>query len=139
MLEFFFSLYTYLFACTFLDEACQNYQNLTDGTRKYNYVTRNDPKCDSTLSGWYRFQGAAGTKLATTCPPVNRCNTHFPVWLSPDHPTVVEGKVIKQVCIHRDGSCCESSFNIQVKNCSSYYIYNLFYLGVCNTRYCSMD
>ena len=52
---FLFFLQTYLFACIFLDEACQNYQNLTDGTRKYDYITVN-PKCDDTLKlGWYRL------------------------------------------------------------------------------------
>ena len=31
-------------------------------------------KCDNTLNGWYRFQGAAGTKMVTTCPPMFRCD-----------------------------------------------------------------
>ena len=116
-----------------------NYSPLTDATRKYDYITV-DFNCDNTLKlGWYRFQGAAGTKMVTACPPANRCDTTFPVWLSGDHPTVAEGKVTREVCIHRSGNCCESSFFIQVKNCSSYYIYKLFFLGVCNTRYCSTD
>ena len=140
MLEFFFFvLYTYLFACIFLDEACQKYQNLTDGTRKYDHITVQS-KCDDTLIfGWYRFQGAAGTKVATTCPPVNRCDTSSPVWLNGKHPSVAEGTVQRNFCIHQIGNCCHSSFKVYVKNCSSYYMYKLFYPGVCNTRYCSTD
>ena len=115
-----------------------NYQNLTDGTRKHDYITKKS-KCDDTLFGWYRFQGAAGTKMVTTCPPVNRCDTTFPVWLSGDHPTMAEGKVARKLCIHKPGNCCYSSFKILVKNCSSYYIYRLFYVGDCDTRYCSSD
>jgi len=54
----------YLHICVFpLVDVChwRNYQNLTDAKRKYDYVTVN-LECDNTLNGWYRFQGAAGTK-----------------------------------------------------------------------------
>ena len=132
-------LFTYWFSNFFLVDICMNYQNLADGTRKYDHITVNS-KCDNTLTyGWYRFQGAAGTKMVTACPPVNRCDTTFPVWLNGDHPTMVESKVTRQICSYRFGDCCDSSYTILVKRCSSYYIYRLFFLGVCNTRYCSTD
>ena len=131
---FFLLINTYLFACIFLADECRNYQNLTDGTRKYDYVTVNS-KCDNKLNGWYRFKGAAGTKMVTTCPRKNRCDTHYPVWLSEDHPTVAEGTVTRKFCIHTDRGCCYSSVNIKVKNCSSYYIYNLVHTRLCSTRY----
>ena len=116
-----------------------NYQNLTDGTRKHDYITVNS-KCDDTLTyGWYRFQGAAGTKMATSCPPMYRCDTTFPAWLNGDHPTMAEGKVIRTGCMRSPGNCCTSSVRILVKNCSSYYIYKLSDPGYCNTRYCSTD
>ena len=107
----------------FLADICKSYQNLADGTRKYDYITVN-PKCDIALDGWYRFQGAARTKMVTTCPPDNRCDANFPVWLSGDHPTVAEGTVQRKVCIHRDEDCCHSWLFIKVKTCSSYYIYH---------------
>jgi len=119
-------------------DICKNYQTLTDATRKYDYVTQN-LKCDNTLNGWYRFQGAAGTKMVTTCPLKSRCDANFPAWLSDGHPTVAEGTVRRKVCINRFNVCCESSVYIQVKNCSSYYIYRLENPGVCDTRYCSTD
>jgi len=122
----------------FLVDICKNYQNLTDAERKHDYVTVNY-KCDDTLNGWYRFQGAAGTKMVTTCPPMNRCDTDFPAWLSEDHPTVAEGTVTRKVCIHWFEDCCERSVYIQVKNCGSYYIYKLFFPGICAARYCSTD
>jgi len=131
-------LFTYYPVCFFLVDICKNYQNLTDAERRYDYVTVN-PKCDNTLNGWCRFQGAAGTKMVTICPPIYRCDTSFPAWLSENHPTVAEGTVTRKVCIHRSGGCCKSSFFIQVKNCSSYYIYMLGNLGVCDARYCSTD
>ena len=114
-------LFTYWFSIFFLVDICMNCQNLADGTRKYDHITVNS-KCDNTLTyGWYRFQGAAGTKMVTACPPVNRFDTTFPVWLNGDHPTMAESKVKRQICIYRFGDCCDSSYTILVKRCSSYY------------------
>ena len=128
----------YLRIFIFPVDVCRHYQTLTDAKRKYDYVTVN-PECDETHSGWYRFQGAAGTKLVTKCPPKNRCDADFPAWLSEDHPTVAEGAVKREVCIHRFEKCCDVSFNIDVKNCGSYYVYKLLNPVVCDTRYCSTD
>jgi len=119
------------------DDVCMNYKNLTDAERKYDFVTQHD-ECDNTLNGWYRFQGAAGTKMVTTCPPEFHCDTAYPIWLNGRHPTIAEGKVTRNVCINKSG-CCYMSFPIQVKNCSSYYIYNFTPLGDCPARYCSTD
>jgi len=130
------NLRTYFFFL--LADVCKNYKNLTDAERKYDYVTVN-PKCDNTLNGWYRFQGAAGTKMVTTCPPMNVCDANFPAWLSEDHPTVAEGAVERKVCVHHFDGCCDKSAFIQVKNCGSYYIYYLKKLRHCNFRYCGTD
>jgi len=117
----------------------QNYQNLSDAERKHDYETQEgDGKCDETLNGWYRFRGAAGTKMLTTCPPLHRCDAAYPIWLSGGHPTVAEGKVTRNVCINKL-PCCKESFSIHVKNCSSYYIYKLGKPTGCPARYCSTD
>ena len=129
-------IFVYLFI--FLADVCMNYKNLTDKERKYDYKTVNG-KCDKTLNDWYRFQGAAGTKMVTTCPPIDRCGAKTPAWLNGSHPTVTEGTVKRKVCIKTDMDCCEKFFFIDVKNCSSYYIYRLFHPGHCPARYCSTD
>ena len=128
----------YLRIFIFLVDVCRHYQTLTDAERRYDYVTVNS-KCDYTLSGWYRFQGAAGTKMVTKCPPTGRCGGELPAWLSGDHPTVAEGTVIRKVCINKYRGCCDESFFIQVKNCSSYYIYKLHNPDACDARYCGTD
>ena len=125
----------YLFS---LADICKNYKTLTDAERRYDHVTVNF-KCDRTLNGWYRFQGAACTKMLNTCPQLRRCGAEFPAWLLEDHPTVAEGSVIRIVCIHRFKGCCDKSVLIQVKNCGSYYIYKLTPPVKCNIRYCSTD
>ena len=131
----------HIFICLyFLVDVCKNYQPLTDGTRKYDYITANPEKCDDTLKlGWYRFQEAAGTKMVTKCPPKNSCDADFPVWLSEQHPTVAEGAVQRKFCIRQLEDCCKIQFSIKVKNCSSYYIYRLQDPDICNARYCSID
>ena len=121
---------------------CPQYKNLTDADRKYGPDTTGTLKCDDTLYGWYRFQGDAGRKMMTTCPSVNKCGGRFSAWLSDDHPTVARGSVNKKVCIRRfePGDCCADSFLITVKNCGSYFIYELLpYQFSCYYRYCGID
>ena len=77
--------------------------------------------------------------MATTCPLANRCDASFPAWLSGDHPTVAEGTVNRKVCINKFGNCCGEEVFIEVKNCSSYYIFKLSSPGSCSVRYCSTD
>ena len=48
--------------------------------------------------GWYRFVGAAGTKMPTTRAPAYRCVTDWSGWLGGSHPTVEDGEVPRMVC-----------------------------------------
>ena len=117
---------------------CHNYQNLTSADRKTSYYTHST--CDDTIGpDWFRFQGAAGTKMATSCPPVNRCESSSPGWLKGGHPTVADGTVTRQVCFHWDSNCCNWSTNIQVRNCGSFYIYYFDGTPGCDLRYCGTD
>ena len=121
---------------------CPQYINLTDADRKYGPDTTGSPKCDETLSGWYRFQGDAGRRMMTTCPSIDKCGGRYSAWLNGDHPTVAQGSVKKKVCIRKyePGDCCVDYYFTDVKNCGSYFIYKLlpgfFY---CDFRYCGTD
>ena len=118
---------------------CASYTSLTSGDRKTTYKTTKY-LCDRNLKGWYRFKGAAGTRMPTSCPPVNRCNTNAPGWLTGSHPTVADGKVSRQVCFHWDSNCCKWSTNIEVRNCGSFYVYHFNGTPVsCYLRYCGRD
>ena len=77
--------------------------------------------------------------MATTCPPENRCDASFPGWLSDGHPTVAEGEVTRKVCFHKFGDCCRETRYIQVKNCSSHYVYKLVPARSCDSRYCGAE
>ncbi|XP_029182787.2 uromodulin-like isoform X2 [Acropora millepora] len=124
-----------------LDE-CQNYQVLNSADRKV--TNDNTPLlCDSTLGpAWFRFHGEAGTKMPTLCVPTHRCGTDATGWLNGAHPEEHEGKVTRQVCFSWDSNCCFFSVNIQVQNCSGYYLYYIngtYPENPCYLRFCSTD
>ncbi|CAH3164831.1 unnamed protein product [Pocillopora meandrina] len=94
----------------FVSDHCYHYKNLSDANRKMSYVTPADSSsCDSPLSeGWYRFVGAAGTKMPTKRVPAYRCGTDWSGWLDGSHPTVEDGKVQRTVCFsNRPNGCKE--------------------------------
>ena len=125
-----------------LADPCYNYQNLSDSRRNSEYVT---PRfgvvlCDDQLpEGWYRFVGAAGTKMPTTRVPAYRCNTDWSGWLDGPHSTVEDGEVPRMVCFSDRSTGCKYTTRISVKNCGSYFIYKQQRLTDCNSRYCGTD
>ena len=118
---------------------CIKYQWLLDHDRRYTYSSSTNRKCDNYLSGWYRFGGAAGTKMLTSCYSRYRCNTDQPGYLSGSHPSVSDGKVSRTVYFHHYSyGCTHYSRTIQVINCADlYYVYKLNGVPSCNARYCS--
>ena len=86
---------------------------------------------------WYRFSGAAGDRMPTSCVPKNRCGTHAPGWLNGSHPSVADGIVTRRVCYHWSNNCCLWKNDIRVKNCyGSFFVYYLKRTPVCYLRYC---
>ena len=119
---------------------CSNYAVLNEADRAQGNAMQ-DPyenvKCDDNLvTGWYRFHGAAGDQMADKCVLKYRCGTWYPGWLNGTHPTVAEGVVTRKVCYSIHYNCCYWSNNIKVKNCGSYYVYELQKPPDCNLRYC---
>ena len=126
-------------------DPCYNYQNLSDAKRKSSYVTSKDGPslCDNLLlEGWYRFVGAAGTKMPTTRVSAYRCGTGRSGWLDDAHPTVEDVEVQKNVCFSDRVEGCKFRTSIFVKKkkkCGSYFIYKFFLSPRCNSRYCGTD
>ncbi|XP_078357600.1 uncharacterized protein LOC144642507 isoform X1 [Oculina patagonica] len=115
---------------------CLHYKVLDESDRAQGY-RRGVGKCDRTLSkGWYRFQGRAGKQMPDACVPKRRCGTRAPGWLSGGHPTVAQGAVQRTVCFHWRRSCCYWSTSIRVRNCGSFYVYELPPTPYCRLRYC---
>ena len=68
---------------------------------------------------------------------VRQCGTLSPVWMNGTHPSVSDGIVSRQVCADTGlGSCCDSSLQIGVKNCVSFFVYYLYPTPACPMAYC---
>ena len=99
----------------FLADPCYNYDNLSDASRKSSHETpQSGPVyCDNLLhEGWYRFVGAAGTKMPTMRVPAYRCGTDWSGWLDGAHPTVEDGEVYRKVCFSDRKTGCEFQLKI---------------------------
>ncbi|CAH3133210.1 unnamed protein product [Porites lobata] len=124
-------------SCNLASE-CQNYGSLYSYTRKI--TDSSGGHCDNGIvPGWFRFEGSAGTRMPTSCPPRYRCGTQSTGWMNGGHPTVADGQVSRTVCFHWAAGCCQWSTNIKVRNCGSYYVYYLSGTPFCDLRYCGTN
>ena len=120
------------------------YKSINDPRRSTGYVS-NDKKylCDRNLledSVWYRFESVAGGELPTTKPKHNTCGTVVPIWMNGSHPTINDGTVARTACANVLGGYpfgCGYKYNIHVRNCSGYYIYQLIAPRQCFLAYCA--
>ena len=115
---------------------CRFYKILKGGDRSVDYKITKEI-CDDGLdfNSWYRFMGAAGTQLSTSCVPSYRCGAFFPLWMDGEYPTEDEGRVRRRVC-ETYGSCCFSKTEISVRNCSGFYVHKFSPPPDCPDRYC---
>ena len=119
-------------------DGCTNYTVLSEADRAQGNAPwlpagRHD---NSLVTGWYRFQGAAGDRMPDKCVLMYRCGTKYPGWLNGTHPTVAEGVVTRTVCYSFKMSCCLAGNIIKVKNCKGYYVYELQRTTDSYSRYC---
>ena len=111
-----------------LSEADRTQGNESSGSSYYTYDKR-------LVTGWYRFQGAAGDRMQDKCVLKGHCGTKRPGWLESTLPTVAEGAVTLKVCFGGATNCCAWNNIIKVKNCSDYYVYELQRMSP-DCRYC---
>ena len=117
----------------FVADPCYDYKNLSDASRKSSYKDEEN-LCDEKLpEGWYRFVGAAGTKMPTTRVPAFSCGTVYSGWLMRE-----DAPPSRKVCFSDKESGCEDIVSISEKECGSYHIYKL-YATECPRRYCGSD
>ena len=121
-------------------EGCDSYATLSEATRAHSYVDGTF-KCDDGLTTqWYRFSGAAGNRMRSSCisgyGSTFRCQTHAGGWLNGAHPSVAEGEVSRTVCFAWESSCCKWAQTIKVKNCGDFYVYYLSKPPSCDFRFC---
>ena len=100
----------------FVGDPCHHYSNLSEANRNTKTETK-EALCDSQLrKGWYRFVGAAGTRMPRECVQAFRFGTNWPGWLTTTHPTVEDGEVRGVVCFSDRSTSRQYSKKICVKN-----------------------
>ena len=112
---------------------------LSDVDSCANYTVLSEADCaqgNALVTGWYRFEGAAGDRMPEKCVLMGRCGAKSPGWLNGKHPNVTEGVVTRQVCFSGKDSCYWKSNIIKVKNCSGFYVYELQRIRYASFRYC---
>ena len=118
-------------------DGCTNYSVLSEADRAQGNTSPPDQKCHRDLvTGWYRFEGAAGDRMPDKCVLMERCGTRHPGWLKGKHPTVAEGVVTRKVCYSEMDACCRQKNIVKVKNCGGHYVYELQRTRCNNFRYC---
>ena len=124
----------------FKGNACNDYTVLNERDRAQgNALLPQNGSDNNLVAGWYRFQGAAGDRMADECVVRWRCGTKHPGWLNGRHPTVDDGEVTRKVCYAGNWKthCCGMKRQVKVKNCTGYYVYKLNWNPpLNNSRYC---
>ena len=128
---------------------CINHKTLNDTSRHYTQPYGNgecDRIGDSDKSpqwsgdGWYRFTGAAGTKMATKKEVTTwkMCGTYGAGHLDTNaHPDLADGQSQDQkVCFYGYTGQCHHSHTVTIQKCDGFYIYKLPNTPYCHYRYC---
>jgi len=89
--------------------------------------------------GWYRFMGAAGSKIPDSPVGQKRCGTYRTTWISGGHPNNsadYHKEVMRTINIEAYGRVSSNTTDALVVNCGDFYVYYLKNAGICNSVYC---
>ena len=125
--------------------SCDDYFVLNDPTRNSEYLGK--AYCDRLASSykspgwqgaaWYRMAEPAGTTIPEEPVDMFHCNTHVPGWLNGHHPATAGETINGKVCFNDGWNTCYYETQIQIKHCTSYYLYYLVDVPHLGLRYCS--
>lgn len=110
-----------------------------DGDRSTSCKEKSMSLCDNTFNNeWYRVQkNGIDLKMPSTCVDQYSCGTKYPIYLSGSEPAITDKVVSRKACVNDGNMCtCSRFYNIQLRNCSTYIVYNLTSVQSCPERYC---
>ncbi|XP_078340873.1 von Willebrand factor D and EGF domain-containing protein-like [Crassostrea virginica] len=101
--------------------------------RSSSYAMDSTPLCDRYIvETWYK----ATNRVMTTSPPtVTYCGTLYPVWLYDSIPPDGVTQILT-ACQVGFTDFCIRTYEIEVKNCTTFLVYKLKPLDLCNSAYC---
>ncbi|XP_052691778.1 uncharacterized protein LOC128169728 [Crassostrea angulata] len=121
----------------------KNYRMIEDDGGRSAYCRKSSSNlCDNQLrTYWYRvMKDSSDILMPTDCIDMLSCGTTSPIWLNGTYPEVNDKTVERYACVSSSpkGSCCERSYNIKMRNCSSFTVYQLTETSQthCPERYC---
>ena len=114
-------------------DGCTNYtaiSNLAESAQGNKMQPTGNP-----VISWYRFQGDAADQIPEKCVLKWRRGC----WLDGTHPKIADDVVNRKLCFSCPTNRCTCiwSNNINVKNCSSFYVYKIHQNPLFNLRYCN--
>ncbi|XP_069130782.1 oncoprotein-induced transcript 3 protein-like isoform X2 [Argopecten irradians] len=130
-----------LLSCSISDgDPCQvtNHVTLNGQWRSINNIINpsETANCDSTMSDtWYRVESHILGEIATAPPSEYSCGTRYPIWMGDVFPGPGQTRTV-QVCFSTNFNTCESPWTIDVKNCETFYVYQLTRPSKCPSAYC---
>ena len=126
-----------------LPEECKKYEVLNDARRKstndvfQNICDHSRRSCSNTDwkgPNWYRFEEPAGTQIPEEIVPWRSCGTYVAGYISKGtHPKTLGEVVNAEVCFSLAGyngrsktvESCFTKNSIKIRNCGSYFLYDL--------------
>ncbi|XP_061171269.1 pancreatic secretory granule membrane major glycoprotein GP2-like [Saccostrea echinata] len=83
---------------------------------------------------WYK----SNVSMLTHCPELLECGAVYPLWLNGSIPMESDGAVNRTVCRRgrRVTECCDKTYDIRIKNCSTFIAYCLVPATDREERYC---
>ncbi|XP_048767403.2 oncoprotein-induced transcript 3 protein-like [Ostrea edulis] len=89
--------------------------------------------CDRYITPrWY----VTDNPILDQCPDLLSCGAVYPVWFNGSFPSVGDGITTEQLCKTGFSDCCSRTYDIQIKNCGTHYVYCLPALDACPERIC---
>mgnify|MGYP001795281781 FL=1 len=137
-------------------EECNNAINFTQSwrldhagrdLRAGGYLSRNGYACDIYTKEWFRFSGAAGSRMLNTCPAHKSCGTYAPYWTDDKMPDKVGERLDVKVYYTSQDKCRGGYKALSVIRCSEkpndlIYKYNLragLKVYPCAAAFCGMN
>ncbi|XP_053404804.1 uncharacterized protein LOC123555193 [Mercenaria mercenaria] len=125
-----------------LGDPCTTMEEINDLHRSVDYQVKDRQYdlliCDRRIKQtWYKF--SQGRTMANHCVQTYHCGTHIPLWLKGTPPSQSDGIVTREVCgaSADDSDCCQYKDTIRVKNCGSFFVYELKSTRGCSRAYCA--
>jgi len=134
-----------------LPDQCYNYNSLTNSKRRFDFKDSSYYKCDRMNrdyktpdwngEGWYRVEGAAGSKISEkiNTSEVWKCGTGWGGHLIGGHPNLPGQTVNRTICLRKAVELCTGGYKIEIEvtNCRDYYVYHLKEVHGCYRGYCT--